>query len=140
MVGGLDIIPEIIKLIEPVREGRELHTTPVRNEMAYLKITNPFPPLLSHPPPLSVTFRLFPRPLNFLIDCERYYSCVAQLMLTQSLPLVSHRKMYLFTPFLLYLYLYFFTYLPSSNSHVICLKYTDMLLEIAIVCRQDGEQ
>eukprot|EP00026_Physarum_polycephalum_P002628 Phypoly_transcript_02636.p1 GENE.Phypoly_transcript_02636~~Phypoly_transcript_02636.p1 ORF type:complete len:874 (+),score=132.36 Phypoly_transcript_02636:48-2624(+) len=57
VVGGLDIIPEIIKLIEPAREGRELHTTPVRNEMAY-------------------------------------YSCVAQLMLTQSLPLVNYRKIY----------------------------------------------
>jgi len=35
VVGGLGIIPNLVKLVEPAREGRELHLTAVRNEMAY---------------------------------------------------------------------------------------------------------
>lgn len=35
IVGALDLVQALVKLIEPVREGRELHTTTIRNELAY---------------------------------------------------------------------------------------------------------
>jgi len=35
VVGTLDLIPPFVELIEPAREGRELHLTTIRNEHAY---------------------------------------------------------------------------------------------------------
>jgi len=35
VVGALDLIPPLVELIEPAREGRELHLTTIRNEHAY---------------------------------------------------------------------------------------------------------
>jgi len=55
VLGALDIIPPLIDLIEPLRDGRELHLTSIRNEHAYYCcIAQLIPlhttPLIKYPP------------------------------------------------------------------------------------------
>jgi tetratricopeptide (TPR) repeat protein len=51
VVGCLEIIPPLIKLINPVREGRPLHTTNIRNEIAYFCQISQIWPYLTLPLP-----------------------------------------------------------------------------------------